>query len=276
MHRYVSQSFEATDRPFIFITLTLSPTRRSTTELAPHRNCCGPRQIVVELACRRLTLRDEFSPKVKDELAKRVGYLCSNPGCRQSTCGPQVADSGTVNIGVAAHISAASPAGPRYEVSLSVNERTSPDNGIWLCQVCGKLVDSDCNRYTKEKLKEWKTDAEAAAAKALEHRRASPYTGSEGVFLEAERLMPELIAEMRKDVRGDNSELIREFVILPNFSVAFMGTKERFEYYEGTYPKIQLQIDWLEEMGVVVDVTPNNAPIYRMVEEFARWLRGLS
>jgi hypothetical protein len=209
-------------------------------------------------------------------LAKRVGYLCSNPGCRQSTCGPQVADSGTVNIGVAAHISAASPAGPRYEVSLSANERTSADNGIWLCQACGKLVDSDCNRYTIEKLKEWKTDAEAAAAKALENRRASTYTGSEGVFLEAERLMPELIAEMRKDVRGDESKLIREFFVLTSRSAYISSTKSRFAYYLSDHPQLLIQIDWLEEMGTIIDITLNNAPIYRMVDEFARWLRGLS
>ncbi len=218
-------------------------------------------------------MREEFTIGVKEELAKRVGYLCSNPGCRQSTSGPQSTPSGIVNIGVAAHVIAASPGGPRYDDSLSTGERGSSGNGIWLCQTCAKLVDSDQSRYTVDKLREWKADAEAAAARALERRR-SPVSESEGVFLEAERLMPDLIAEMRTDVRGDKTGLIREFVPSPSRAAVFGHTKPRFEYYQTEHPDLQLQLDWLEEMGAIVDVTPKNAPIYRMTPEFADWLRG--
>jgi hypothetical protein len=217
-------------------------------------------------------VRDDFPAGVKDELAKRVSYLCSNPGCRQPTSGPQSSPSGTVNIGVAAHITAASPSGPRCDSSLSADQRASAENGIWLCQTCAKLIDSDQCRYTVEKLNEWKSDAETAAARALEHRRA-PVTQSEGVFLEAERLMPELIAQMRADVRGDETELVREFIILPTPSVPCNSTKPRFAYFESEFPHLELQVDWLEEMGLVVDVTPGDALFYRMVPEFVRWLR---
>ncbi len=218
-------------------------------------------------------MRDEFTVGIKEELAKRVGFLCSNPGCRQPTSGPQSALSGTVNIGVAAHITAASLGGPRYDASLSSNERGSFGNGIWLCQTCAKLVDSDQSRYTVEKLREWKSDAEAAAARALEQRR-SPVTESEGVFIEAERLMPDLIAEMRTDIRGDKTRLIREFVLLPNRNVSFGHTKPRFEYFESEHTNLLLQMDWLEEMGAVIDITPKDSPVYRMTPKFSDWLRG--
>ena len=187
-------------------------------------------------------MRDEFTIGIKEELAKRVGYLCSNPG-------------------------------PRYDDSLSSGERGSCSNGIWLCQTCAKLVDSDQSRYTVDKLRVWKSDAEAAAARALERRR-SPVSGSEGVFLEAERLMPDLIAEIRSDVRGDKTGLIREFVPLHNRNVRFGHTKPRFVYYQTKHPHLQLQLDWLEEMGVIVDITPKSSPIYRMTPEFADWLHG--
>jgi len=154
-------------------------------------------------------------------------------------------------------------------------ERQSAMNGIWLCQSCAKLVDSDVSKYTKNKLIEWKRDAEMAAARAIEKRR-SPYTDSEGVFLEAERLMPELIAEMREDVRGDDSELIRELVILPSRSVIFNSEKPRFFYVEKEHENLLLKIDWLEEMGLILDITVGNAPIYRMVPEFIGWLRGIN
>src|SRR5438132_10032841 len=117
-------------------------------------------------------MRDGFPPNVKEELAKRVGYNCSNPRCRQPTSGPQSTPYGTVNIGVAAHVTAAAPGGPRYDSSLSNEQRSSSSNGIWLCQTCAKLIDSDLSRYTVEKICEWKTDAEAAAARALEYRLA--------------------------------------------------------------------------------------------------------
>lgn len=146
-------------------------------------------------------------------------------------------------------------------------------NGIWLCQNCAKLVDADDSRYTVEKLKEWKLDAEAAAAKALEQRRA-PATESQGVFLEAERLMPQLISEMRADVNADESRLVREFVILAGRRVHFWSEKPRSTYFESDHPQLRLQIDWLEEMGAVIDVTAKDAPIYRMVPEFFDWLRG--
>jgi hypothetical protein len=65
----------------------------------------------------------------------------------------------------------------------------------------------------------WKASAEQAAAAALTRRRRPPST-SEGVFLEAERLMPALIAEMRRDVQSDETELVRELVPLPSPGVA--------------------------------------------------------
>jgi hypothetical protein len=43
-------------------------------------------------------------------------------------------------------------------------ERTSVDNGIWLCQTCASLVDRDEQRFTVDILKGWKATAEAAAS----------------------------------------------------------------------------------------------------------------
>src|SRR6266568_3374531 len=83
---------------------------------------------------------DDFSEAVKSLLASRVGNLCSIPGCRALTIGPQDDPTKAVNVGVAAHITAASPGGPRYDPGLSPEERRAPSNGIWLCQNCAKLV----------------------------------------------------------------------------------------------------------------------------------------
>lgn len=75
-------------------------------------------------------MRDDFSISVKEILAKRVGYKCSNPNCRQSTCGPQSNTTGAVNIGVAAHVKAAAPGGKRFDSNQTPNERKDINNEI--------------------------------------------------------------------------------------------------------------------------------------------------
>jgi len=68
-----------------------------------------------------------------------------------------------LNIGVAAHITAASPSGPRYNPDLTSDQRAGLANGIWLCQNCAKLIDSDQARFTVKKLQSWKREAEKYA-----------------------------------------------------------------------------------------------------------------
>ncbi len=114
---------------------------------------------------------DDFSKLVKVKLADRVGHKCSNPSCRRTTSGAAFGSTdASVNIGVAAHISAASTGGPRFNGQIPSAVRSSIDNAIWLCQTCAKLVDSDSKKYTVEKLKEWKDDAEKEAQLDLQTR----------------------------------------------------------------------------------------------------------
>jgi len=86
-------------------------------------------------------VRDNFDENTKEILARRVGHRCSNPNCRKLTSGPQTDETKAVNIGVAAHITAASEGGPRYDNLMSTEERKSIENGVWLCQNCAKLID---------------------------------------------------------------------------------------------------------------------------------------
>lgn len=111
--------------------------------------------------------RDDFTLSVKETLAKRVAYICSNPLCTKVTVGPHQDAKKSVNLGVASHITAASPGGPRFDPSLSKDERRSSDNGIWLCQSCAKLIDTDITRYSVEILRRWKVEAEASAVRAI-------------------------------------------------------------------------------------------------------------
>ena len=64
--------------------------------------------------------------------------------------------------------------GPRFDASLSPQERGSTGNGIWLCQTCAKLVDSDEVRFTGPVMQSWKQHAEAFALENLGVRTQGP------------------------------------------------------------------------------------------------------
>ena len=112
--------------------------------------------------------RHDFRNKTKETLAKRVGFRCSNPNCRKLTSGPATEKDKSVNIGVAAHIIAASKNGPRDEADTSDNKRKSITNGIWLCHSCSVLIDRDEKKFKKEVLQNWKDLAEKKAEKELD------------------------------------------------------------------------------------------------------------
>jgi hypothetical protein len=213
-------------------------------------------------------MREEFSAATKDLLARRVGFRCSNPGCRQSTSGPQADPSRTVNIGVAAHITAASPDGPRYDPTLTPEQRMSADNGIWLCQTDGKLVDNDDIRFTVSTLRHWKQLAESAAARELEQRLRRFPNRSE-VFHRIERLMGTLVAEMRQDLV--ESPLRREFVVLKR-SWSYWGKGNELVYFYDDHPDLDDKLRILQNEHLIRDITHTNVNRYVLSEEFADYL----
>jgi hypothetical protein len=123
---------------------------------------------IFDLSDTTMSPREEFSRQTQDALAKRVGFRCAI--CRCATSGPHEDPTKTVNVGVAAHISAASPGGPRYDPQITSVERAGIRNGIWLCQKHAKLVDSDPIRFTVEWLQQLKARAEQATRLELEAR----------------------------------------------------------------------------------------------------------
>ncbi len=120
-------------------------------------------------------MRDDFTASTKRIVAARVGFTCSNPSCRRSTSGPHSDPGKALNIGVVAHITAASQGGPRYEASLSAAERRSYENAIWLCHTCARLVDYDAEKYTPEILRRWKAEAERIAITAISNFKSTAW-----------------------------------------------------------------------------------------------------
>jgi hypothetical protein len=103
---------------------------------------------------------DGFSETVRRKLCKDVGGKCSK--CRAPT------EGGGGSIGNAAHITAASSGGLRYD--NNDEQRHSHENGIWLCANCHTLIDNKPfeDRYTVEILMKWKKTAIEKARLELE------------------------------------------------------------------------------------------------------------
>jgi hypothetical protein len=217
-------------------------------------------------------MRDDFSPKTIDQLAKRVCCRCSNPDCGQITSGPQSDPNKSVNVGVASHITAASPDGPRYDTSISHEQRKSILNGIWLCQKCGKLVDNDSARYTVDKLKKWKKLAEENTIKEIEGTKNKHLHESEkndSHFKKVEKLVPELLNEMKKDLL--DFPLRREFILLSK-SWAYNGSGDILVYYFDDHPDLKNKIRILQNNGLIDEITYNTVDRYIITEAFAEYL----
>ena len=106
--------------------------------------------------------RAEFSAATRKIIAERAGYQCSVLNCGRLTVGPGPGQAQVVSTGMAAHIYAASPGGPRGTGGLSAAERTEPENGIWCCYYHGKAIDSDAGKaISAAQLKAWKRLHEA-------------------------------------------------------------------------------------------------------------------
>ena len=84
-----------------------------------------------------------------------------------------------------ATIAAASPEGTRYHAKMTSAKRSSGANGIWLCQSCSKLIDSDKDRYTVGLLHQWKKDA-------IQQRQARANAGAHSAAGEMRRSPPTL------------------------------------------------------------------------------------
>lgn len=216
-------------------------------------------------------MRDDFSTGTKELLAKRVGVTCSNPECRKPTSGPQADPTGSVNLGVAAHISAASRGGPRYEEDLSPEQRADSSNGIWLCQTCAKLIDNDSTRFSRAVLEGWKRAAERAAAVALTQGRNVCNTVQPS-HSKIERLMPALLEEMREDLR--NNPTTREFVVLKR-SCVYNSRGPYLAYYFDDHEDLEGKLDILANLGMVKEITYNNVRRFRLQEKLVDYLTAI-
>ncbi|WP_143518145.1 hypothetical protein [Pseudomonas sp. PIC25] len=112
--------------------------------------------------------KHNFTEKTRTKLMFRAGHVCSNPECRAPTSGAKEGDDeGVLNMGVAAHICAASPNGARFDPKMKPQQIAAYKNGVWLCNPCSIMIDRDEDAYPVALLHQWRQAAEKRSRSKL-------------------------------------------------------------------------------------------------------------
>ena len=156
--------------------------------------------------------RDNFTPATRKRIERQARGHCSNPRCRRLTNAASSHGQGEINIGEAAHICAAAPGGPRHDGSMTPEERSSADNGIWLCDTCARAIDSKDPKFTVALLHEWKRKTNEDSWRSVIHN--IPYSPAMHA-----PTVDELSARMRNAVAAD-LEVFRRSDKWPSTAIA--------------------------------------------------------
>lgn len=98
----------------------------------------------------------------------RSGNTCAYPGCGLLLTIESLAEGDRPKAtGKVAHICAASPGGPRYDKSMTDQQRGSADNLVYLCGPHHDAVDAQLELHTVDFLREAKRAHESRVARAV-------------------------------------------------------------------------------------------------------------
>jgi hypothetical protein len=121
----------------------------------------------------RSSNRDNFTRKTQLQIAKRSGWLCSDPECRCLTVVATSDGNGEIMLDEASYICAAAPGGSRCDTGMSEAERRSAKNGMWMCKLHAESVDSEDLKFTVELRHCWKKLAEEHSHRGVLHDAAT-------------------------------------------------------------------------------------------------------
>ncbi len=221
------------------------------------------------------TNRDDFTRPTKEILAKRVGYLCSH--CSKPTIGANENINKITIIGVAAHITAASSGGPRYDDTMQPEQRRNIDNGIWLCSNCATLIDKDSQKYTVDIIRQWKINAEEESRKRLNGEIMNQPLGSP--YLEVDLLWQFSSRSPRGYSNKNPIEMHegRPVIVVGNNPIIYWAISRNFNfsiYNNSNHSAFNLKLESIGEMHFSeIDSLPkiNNLPPLQNIDLKAKY-----
>ena len=105
-------------------------------------------------------------------------------------------------------------------------------------------------------------------------RRQESTSATKDEFAELVALMPDLLSEMQHDIAQPEHTTWREFFVIPK-GAQLWPTANSFYYEDDDSNNYLGKTRILEGRGYVRDITPGNAPMFRMTEEFVTLVRGI-
>jgi len=91
-------------------------------------------------------------------------------------------------------------------------------------------------------------------------------------FRDAKKKMPELLNEMKVDLKLPSMKSCREFIISPSKRAVFNLNQPTFRYHEDEHAGLRSKIRILENLGFVFDITETKTPRYQFNENFVELL----
>ncbi|RSN83360.1 hypothetical protein EA770_07135 [Acinetobacter baumannii] len=207
---------------------------------------------------------NNFTERTIILLRSRAANTCSNPTCKKLTTSAQIMDiSKLMNIGVAAHICAASPNGPRFDKLMDSKSVSSIENAIWLCGPCSQIIDREPKLYPVEVLKQWKKEAETRITSNLN----KPFlTENETESLVAKRMLqaigldiPDRLQLSIKDIANSLSNTVQTLDPRVNVDLSLVNGQ----------PKYNISVNENSEVPIKWYIKPKN------ISEFGQHLKNL-
>lgn len=100
----------------------------------------------------------DVSLPVSKRLWALSGNMCSNPECRRPLSEDQTDSDPPVILGEIAHIAGRKETSPRYDPTMSDEDRNGYNNLILLCKICHAKIDKQPNAYPVKILQQMKRD----------------------------------------------------------------------------------------------------------------------
>ncbi|WP_217522117.1 hypothetical protein, partial [Vibrio metschnikovii] len=93
------------------------------------------------------------------------------------------------------------------------------------------------------------------------------------LWQEIESKFPHLIKEMKNDFSSPKNHGVRKFFVKSK-GTTVNSTEPSFEYHTDVHLDLSAAILYLEDLGLIEDITPGNCPMYRFKERFVDYLKG--
>lgn len=186
--------------------------------------------------------RDDFNQRTIEILRARVAHRCSNPECRVITVGPSQDMQKTNSIGEAAHICAAAPGGPRYDATMTTEQRKSIENAIWLCSNCSDKIDKDPDSYPVTLLYEWKQKAEQVASEEIGKKLPDKNDAVNMLTTALTGQSKKLIPEMLKNVSVASANYLHQLDPRLRVDVAYQDNTTIYTFFQNSEEAVDVNL----------------------------------